>query len=82
VSPGPQHDILAVEPNQLGNPQAGLDRDQKKGPIATPEPGGPIRNREQCADLFLVEEFDWFSYVTFIGHRQDPLAMQGMCGIL
>jgi len=27
-------DALAVQPNQLGNPQAGLDRDQKKGSVA------------------------------------------------
>ena len=79
---GPQHDILAVQPSQLGNPQTGLDRDQKEGPIATPYPGGRIWNREQRIDLFPVEKLDRPSFVAFIGHRQDPLAMQGMRGLL
>jgi hypothetical protein len=78
VGPGPQHDILAVEPNQLGNPQAGLHGNQDKGSIATPDPGGTIRSREQCIDLFSGEELDRLSNVAFIGHRQDPLAMQRM----
>jgi hypothetical protein len=74
----PQHNVLAVQPTQLGNPQTGLDCDQDKRSIATPYPGGTVRNCEQCIDLFSVEKVDRPSNVTFIGHRQDPLAMQGM----
>ena len=37
---------------------------------------------EQCIDLFSVEKLDRPSHVAFIGHRQDPLAMQGMRGLL
>ena len=78
---GSQRDILAIQPNQLGNPQTGLDREQDEGSIATTDPGGTIRDREQCIDLFPVEELDRFSYVAFIRHRQYPLAMQGMRGL-
>jgi hypothetical protein len=73
--------MLTVQPRQFGNPQTGLDRDQNKGSIATPYPGGRIGNREQGIDLFSIEKFDWFSYVALIGHRQDPLAMQGVRGL-
>jgi hypothetical protein len=74
---GSQHKILAIQPNQFGNPQARLDRNQKEGLIATSYPGGTVRDREQRIDLFSVEELDRPSNVAFIGHRQDPLAMQG-----
>ena len=82
MGPCPQHNVLAGQPNQLGNPQTGLDRHQDKGSITTPYPGGSIRNREQGIDLFPVEELDRPSNVALIGHRQDPLAMQGMRGLL
>jgi len=81
VGPRPQHNILAFQPNQLGNSQTGLHGNQNKRSIPTTDPGGTIRNREQCIDLFSVEELDRFSDVTFIGHRQDPLAVQGICGL-
>jgi len=76
VSAGPQHDVLAVQANQLGNPQTCLDTNQKEGAITTPQPSGRIRNREQRVDLFPVEKLDRASFVAFIGHRQDALAMQ------
>jgi len=81
VGSPPQHNILAVQPNQLGNPQTGLDRDQDQGSIATPYPGGSMGNREQGIHLLAVEKLDRSPYVTLIGHRQDPLAMQGMRGL-
>ena len=42
----PQNDILAFQPNQLGNSKAGLDRNQKEGSIAMPHPCGAIRDGE------------------------------------
>jgi hypothetical protein len=81
VGSPPQHHILAVQPNQLGNPQTGLDRDQDKSSIATPYPGGRIGNREQGIHLLSVEKRDRFLDVALIGHRQDALAMQGMRGL-
>jgi hypothetical protein len=71
---------LTAKPNQLGNPQTGLHGNQDEGSIATADPGGTIRNREQCIDLFSVEELDRPPNMAFIGHRQDPLAVQGMRG--
>jgi hypothetical protein len=82
MRPRPQHNVLAGKPNQLGNPQTGLDRHQDKGSITTPYPGGSIRNRQQCIDFFSVEKLDWPSYMALIGHRQDPLAMQDMRRLL
>jgi hypothetical protein len=82
MGPRPQHNVLAGQPNQLGNPQTGLDRHQDKGSITTPYPGGSIRNSEQGIDLFPAEELDRPSNVALIGHRQDPLAMQDMRGLL
>jgi len=82
MRPRPQHKVLAGQPNQLGNPQTGLDRHQDKGSITTPYPGGSIRNREQGVDLFAVEKLDGPSYMALIRHRQDPLTMQGMRGLL
>jgi hypothetical protein len=82
MRPRPQHNVLAGQPNQLGNPQTGLDRHQDKGSITTPYPGGSIRNREQCIDFFSVEKLNRPSYMALIGHRQDPLAMQGMRRLL
>jgi hypothetical protein len=78
----PQHNVPAGQPNQLGNPQTGLDRHQDKGSITTPYPGGSIRNREQGIDLFPAEELDRPSNVALIGHREDPLTMQGLRGLL
>jgi hypothetical protein len=78
----PQHHILAVQPNQLGNPQTGLDPNQKKGSITTPQPGGRIRNCQQRIDLFPVEKLDRPPFVAFIRNRQDSLAMQQESGFL
>jgi hypothetical protein len=77
VGAGPQHDILAIQPNQLGNSEAGLHRDKKKGSIAASQPGGRIGNRKQRVDLFPVEKVNRPLFVAFVGHRQDPLAVQG-----
>lgn len=55
VGAGPQHNILAVQPDQFGNPQTGLDSDQKEGSITTAQPSGSIRNRQQRIDFFPVE---------------------------
>lgn len=82
MRPRPQHNVLAGQPNQLGNPQTGLDRDQDKGSITTPYPGGSIRNREQGIDLFPAEELDRRSYMALIGDGQYPLTMQGLRGLL
>ena len=81
MGPGPQNDILAGQPHQLGNPQTGLYGNQDEGSIATPNPGRTVRSREEGIDLFPVEELDRFSYVAFIRQREYPLAMEGMRGL-
>jgi len=82
VGASSQHDILAVQPNQLRNPQTRLDSDQQKGSVPTPHPSRKIRNREQRIDFFPVEKLDRASFVALIGHRQDPLAMERQGGLL
>jgi hypothetical protein len=46
VGSGSQHDILAVEPDQLGNTQTGLNSDQEKRPITAANPRRKIRDRQ------------------------------------
>jgi hypothetical protein len=79
---GPEHNILAVQPGQLRNPQTSLDCDQEQSSIPAPDPSRKIRNSEQGLDLFLVEKLDWPPFITFVGYRQDPLAMQSMRRLL
>src|SRR6516165_6866906 len=79
---GSQDDILACQPNQLGNAKPSLHREQKHGPIATPNPTGGIRGRQQSVDLFPIEEFDGPALMTFRGHRKYSLAEQRMGGFL
>ena len=76
VSARPQHDILAIEPGQLGNPQPRLNANQKKGPIPTPQPGGKIRYGQQRIHLLPVEKFDGPPFVALVRYCLDPLAMQ------
>jgi hypothetical protein len=79
---GSQDDILASQPNQLGNPKPGLGGEQKHCPIAAPNPTGGIRGSQQSVDLFAVEEFDGPALMTFTGHREYSLAEQRMGGLL
>jgi hypothetical protein len=79
---GSQDDILAAQTSQLGNPESRLSREQKHRPIAAPNPGGGIRDRQQSVDLFPIEEFDGPTFVTLGGHREYSLAEQRMGGLL
>jgi hypothetical protein len=79
---GPDHNILAVQPGQLRNPQTGLGCDQKQSSIPAPDPSRRIRNSKQGLDLFLVEKLDWSPFMTFVGYSQNPLAMQSMRRLL
>jgi hypothetical protein len=55
---GAQYDMLAVQPNQLGNPQTSLGRNQEQGSIPVPDPGGRIHYGEQGVDFFSAEKLD------------------------
>ena len=79
---GSQHNVLAGQPNQLGNTKPGLDGEQKHCPIAAANPTGGIRGRQQGVDLFPIEEFDGSTLVTFSGHGEYSLAEQRMGGFL
>jgi len=82
MGPRPEHNILAVQPGQLRNPQTSLGCDQKQSSIPAPDPSRRIRNSKQGLDLFLVEKLDWPPFMTFIGYSQNPLAMQSMRRLL
>jgi hypothetical protein len=47
-----------------------------------PDPGRRIHYGQQGIDFFPAEKLDRPSYMPFVGHRQDPLAMQSMCRLL
>jgi hypothetical protein len=55
VGAGAQRDILAVEGDQLGDPQPGLDRKREHGVVAPAGPGALAAGGEQCVDLGLDE---------------------------
>jgi hypothetical protein len=82
VGARPQDDILAVEPNQLGNPQPCLDANQKKCPIPPSQPIGKVGSGEECINFFPVEKLDGPPLMAFIRYRKNPLAMQRQCGLL
>ncbi len=69
MGPCAQSDVLAVQANQLGDSQTGLNRDQQEGSIATPHPRGRTWHGKQGIDLFPVEKVDRALFMAFIGHR-------------
>jgi hypothetical protein len=77
-----QHDILAIQANQLGDPETGLNGEQKHCPITPPNPTGEIRCRQHSLTLFAGEKFDGPTFVTFRRHREDLLAKQRMRRLL
>ena len=82
VRAGSQHDVLAVQASQLGDPEARLNGEQKQCPVAAPDPGGMVDRRQEGVDLFPIEKFDGPPLVAFGGHRQDSLAQQRMRRLL
>jgi len=78
VRAGSQHDVLAVQASQLGDPEARLNGEQKQCPVAAPDPGGMVDRRQEGVNLFAIEKFDGPPLVAFGGHRQDSLAQQRM----
>lgn len=58
MSAGAEADIAVAQRGQLGDAQAGLDRHQQQRVIASAEPAGAVRRREQRLDLVFVEVGD------------------------
>ena len=44
---GSQDDVLAIQANQLGDPEARLNGEQKQRSVATPDPGGMVSRRQE-----------------------------------
>ena len=55
VRAGPERDVLAVEGDQFGDPQAGLDREREHRVVASPGPGGLVTGGKQRVDLGVGE---------------------------
>ena len=55
VGAGGQRDVLAVERDQLGDPQPGLDREGKHRVVAPAGPGGLVAGQEQRVDFGVGE---------------------------
>ncbi len=56
VGSGSKHHILAVQSNQLGNPQTRLNADEKKRPVTAANPIRKVRDSQQGIDLIAVEK--------------------------
>src|SRR5438128_8487531 len=56
VGTGAKMDVCAGEPDELGDPQAGLDGDHQQGVVTTADPAGAVRGGEEGVDLLVGEE--------------------------
>lgn len=48
--------VLASQPDQLRDPQAGLDRDEQQGVVAPTDPAGAVGTGQEGVDLVLGQE--------------------------
>lgn len=55
---GAEHDVLAGERRELGNPQAGLDRGQQQRVASPAEEARLVRGLQERLDLVVGEEAD------------------------
>ena len=58
VETGAEVDVAAVEPDELGEPQSGLDRQQDEGPVTSAFPADDVGGGEEGIDLGGGEEGD------------------------
>jgi hypothetical protein len=68
-----EDDILPAKADEFRDPEACLNRHQKKGPVPPACPGTEIRHRQQGIDLWTGEEGYLRPVVSFAGYRENPL---------
>ena len=51
-----EHHVLASQSDQLGDPQAGLDRDEQQGVVAPADPAGAVGAGQEGVDFVLGQE--------------------------
>ena len=74
-------DVLALEADEFGDAQAGLDGDEEERAVASAEPGGWVGAGEQGFGFVLGEVLDVVVVVAFAGDREDALAVEEVPGV-
>ena len=80
-APGAEVQVGAGEPDQFGDPQAGLDGEEQQRVVASPGPGGLVAGGEQRVDLGLGEVGDQRPVEAFGWDRQHPGDALGVFGV-
>jgi hypothetical protein len=73
--------VLAAEPGQLGDAQAGLEGDQQECVVATTDPAAAVGCGEQGVDLFAAEEGDDGPLEAFGRDGEHALDQRGVLGV-
>jgi hypothetical protein len=73
--------VLAAEPGQFGDPQAGLDRSQQQRVVASAGPRPAIGRAAQRVDFVFGEERDECPIETFGGDREHAGDHVGVRGV-
>jgi hypothetical protein len=76
----PEVNVAAAQPGQLGDPQAGLNRDHQQCAVTATYPPAGVR-REQLLDLRFVEERDDCPVAAFGWDSQHPGYQIGVLGV-
>jgi hypothetical protein len=82
VGAGGERDVLAVEGDQFGDPQSGLDRQREHGVVATAGPGGLVAGFKQRIDLGVGEVGEQVALGSFRWDREHPLDRGGVLGVV
>ena len=78
VSTGAETDIVGFQTGHLGQPQAGLHREQQQGMVAPPGPRLLVWRRKQSIDLRSGQVTHLGARVSLAGNRQNPLDLAGV----
>ena len=82
VGAGPERDVLAVQGDQFGDPQAGLDREREHRVVAPAGPGGLVAGGEQRVDLGIGEVGQEVALGAFGWDREHPGDRVGVLGVM
>jgi len=75
---GAQVDILKTEAGQLGEAEAGLNREQEQSVVTTASEGGAVGRGQESLDLGQVEEGDQGALETLGGDGENALDERGV----
>ena len=67
--------------NQFGYPESCLHGQQEKSTVASTDPGGTVRSREQSASLLSSKKGNQWAVEPLAGHGEDSLDESGVLGM-